>query len=85
MTRGRHTQAVDIIEVPEAERARILREFPGQNPRGVEAFVKNGLVDSESPTSSPLPPHAVRCSASTPSADSESPRPARHAPQKTTA
>lgn len=33
------------------QRASILREFPGQHPRGVGAFLRNGLVDSDSPES----------------------------------
>ncbi|NUS13156.1 MAG: nitroreductase family deazaflavin-dependent oxidoreductase [Streptomyces sp.] len=44
LTRGRRTRAVELVEVPEAERGAVLREFPAQNPRGVGAFVRNGLV-----------------------------------------
>lgn len=51
LARGRRQQEVDLVEVPEEQRGRILREFPGQNPRGVGAFVRNGLVDSPSPES----------------------------------
>ncbi|MEW9529190.1 nitroreductase family deazaflavin-dependent oxidoreductase [Microbispora sp. NPDC049125] len=51
LTRGRRSQAVDLVEIPEAQRASILREFPRQNPRGVRAFVRNGLVESPSPES----------------------------------
>ncbi|MFE3261811.1 deazaflavin-dependent nitroreductase [Nocardia sp. NPDC059091] len=51
LTRGRHVRSVDLIEIPESERGPILREFPTQNPRGVAAFVRNGLVDSETPDS----------------------------------
>jgi deazaflavin-dependent oxidoreductase (nitroreductase family) len=51
LTRGRRVQAVDLVEVPEAERGPILGEFPGQNPRGAGAFVRNGIVESESPES----------------------------------
>lgn len=49
LTRGRRAQRVDLVELPVAERGRILREFPGQVPRGVDAFVRNGLVESASP------------------------------------
>ncbi|MEU1463078.1 nitroreductase family deazaflavin-dependent oxidoreductase [Streptomyces sp. NPDC005727] len=49
LTRGRHSQEVDLVELPEEERGRVLREFPGQVPRGVAAFVRNGLVESGSP------------------------------------
>ncbi|NEA55107.1 nitroreductase family deazaflavin-dependent oxidoreductase [Streptomyces sp. SID13666] len=49
LTRGRRKQRVELVELPEEERGRILREFPGHNPRGVGAFVRNGLVDSGSP------------------------------------
>lgn len=51
LTRGRHSRPVDLVEVPEDERAPVLRAFPAQNPRGVAAFVRNGLVDSGSPES----------------------------------
>jgi deazaflavin-dependent oxidoreductase (nitroreductase family) len=49
LTRGRSTRAVDLVEVPEQERGPILREFPGQVPRGVDAFVRNGLVRAPTP------------------------------------
>lgn len=49
LTRGRNTRAVDLVEVPEQERGAILREFPAQNPRGVDAFVRNGLVEAPTP------------------------------------
>ncbi|WP_377272663.1 nitroreductase family deazaflavin-dependent oxidoreductase [Peterkaempfera sp. SMS 1(5)a] len=51
LTRGRREQPVELVEVAEAERAPILREFPRQNPRGVAAFIRNGLVDSAAPES----------------------------------
>ncbi|WP_031512227.1 nitroreductase family deazaflavin-dependent oxidoreductase [Streptomyces sp. NRRL F-5123] len=44
LTRGRETREVDLVEVPVAERGVVLREFPAQNPRGVGAFLRNGLV-----------------------------------------
>ena len=49
LTRGRRTQPVELVEVPESERSVILREFPSQNPMGVGAFVRNGLVSDNSP------------------------------------
>lgn len=44
LARGRHRRDVDLVELPEGERGAILREFPAQVPRGVGAFVRNGLV-----------------------------------------
>ncbi|MGW4288028.1 hypothetical protein ACWEIK_13945 [Streptomyces sp. NPDC004673] len=49
LTRGRRARQVDLVELPVAERGRVLREFPGQVPRGVDAFLRNGLVESASP------------------------------------
>ena len=49
LTRGRTVRAVDLTEVVDEQRPAILREFPAQNPRGVGAFLRNGLVDHESP------------------------------------
>lgn len=51
LTRGRRRRAVDLVELPEAQRGAILREFPRQNRRGAAAFVRNGLVASDSPES----------------------------------
>ncbi|MGW4767336.1 nitroreductase family deazaflavin-dependent oxidoreductase [Nocardia sp. NPDC004278] len=51
LTRGRKTRIVNLIEVPEQQREPIMREFPTQNPRGTQAFIRNGLVDSASPDS----------------------------------
>ncbi|WP_235747876.1 nitroreductase/quinone reductase family protein [Nocardia coffeae] len=51
LARGRRAQDVNLIELPEPDRGPILREFPRQNPRGTEAFIRNGLVDSASPES----------------------------------
>jgi deazaflavin-dependent oxidoreductase (nitroreductase family) len=59
LTRGRREQAVDLVEIPEAQRGPILREFPRQNPKGVGAFVRNGLVESDSPAS--FAAAAARC------------------------
>ncbi|MGX1881794.1 nitroreductase family deazaflavin-dependent oxidoreductase [Streptomyces sp. NPDC055287] len=49
LARGRRRLQVDLVELPVEERGRVLREFPAQNPRGVGAFLRNGLVDSASP------------------------------------
>ncbi|OXR40764.1 hypothetical protein B7C42_07188 [Nocardia cerradoensis] len=51
LARGRRSRTVDLIEVPEQHRGPLLRAFPVQNPRGAQAFVRNGLVDSGSPDS----------------------------------
>jgi deazaflavin-dependent oxidoreductase (nitroreductase family) len=51
LTRGRRTREVDLVEVGMPQRGAILREFPTQNRRGVGAFLRNGLVDSDSPDS----------------------------------
>ncbi|MFE6165781.1 nitroreductase family deazaflavin-dependent oxidoreductase [Streptomyces sp. NPDC056486] len=48
LARGHRRRQVDLVELPVEERARVLREFPAQNPRGVGAFVRNGLVESAS-------------------------------------
>jgi deazaflavin-dependent oxidoreductase (nitroreductase family) len=60
LTRGRHARAVDLVEVAEEQRGTILRDFPSQNPRGVGAFLRSGLVDSPSPDS--FAAAASRCS-----------------------
>ncbi|BAW06476.1 deazaflavin-dependent nitroreductase [Nocardia seriolae] len=49
LARGHRAERVNLVEIPAAERGSILREFPAQNPRGVGAFVRNGLVESPSP------------------------------------
>ncbi len=49
LTRGRRSEAVALLELPEHERGAILREFPVQNPRGVDAFVRNGFVSEGTP------------------------------------
>jgi deazaflavin-dependent oxidoreductase (nitroreductase family) len=59
LTRGRHAQPVTLEELPVHERGSILREFPTQNPWGVAAFVRSGLVDSASPES--FAAAAARC------------------------
>ncbi|MFI2209337.1 nitroreductase/quinone reductase family protein [Streptomyces sp. NPDC020141] len=49
LARGRRRRQVDLVELPVAERGRVLREFPAHIPRGVAALVRNGLVESPSP------------------------------------
>ncbi|WP_406384923.1 nitroreductase family deazaflavin-dependent oxidoreductase [Streptomyces sp. NBC_01618] len=49
LARGRREQQVELVELPEEERGPILREFPSQNPRGIGAFLRNGLAASASP------------------------------------
>jgi len=51
LARGRKSRIVNLIEVPEPQRQPMLRAFPVQNPRGAQAFVRNGLVESGSPDS----------------------------------
>ncbi|MFF0455011.1 anthrone oxygenase family protein [Nocardia africana] len=51
LARGRKSRIVDLIEVPESQRHPVLRAFPVQNPRGAQAFVRNGLVESGTPDS----------------------------------
>ncbi|MFG3520758.1 nitroreductase/quinone reductase family protein [Nocardia nova] len=51
LARGRKSRIVNLIEVPEPQRQPVLRAFPVQNPRGAQAFVRNGLVESGSPDS----------------------------------
>jgi len=59
LTRGRRTREVDLLDVPKEQRGAILREFPAQNPRGVGAFLRSGLVESDSPDS--FAAAAARC------------------------
>ncbi|WP_245552466.1 nitroreductase/quinone reductase family protein [Nocardia aobensis] len=49
LARGRRTEKVELVELPESERGSILREVPLQNPRGARAFIRNSLVESDSP------------------------------------
>ncbi|HEY7008664.1 MAG TPA: nitroreductase family deazaflavin-dependent oxidoreductase [Jatrophihabitantaceae bacterium] len=46
---GRRTEDVRLVELPEAECGRIMREFPTQAPRGVSFFLKTGVVDAPTP------------------------------------
>jgi deazaflavin-dependent oxidoreductase (nitroreductase family) len=59
LTRGRNARAVDLAEIVEEQRGAILREFPAQNPRGVSAFLRSGVVDGEYPNS--FAAAAARC------------------------
>ncbi len=49
LTRGHRAEPVDLVLVGPDEAASVLRAFPAQNPRGVEAFVRNGLVTAPTP------------------------------------
>ncbi|WP_227983235.1 anthrone oxygenase family protein [Nocardia spumae] len=51
LARGRKSRIVDLIEVTEPQRVPVLRAFPRQNPRGAQAFVRNGVAESSSPDS----------------------------------
>lgn len=47
--RGRKRERVRIVDVPEAERGPVLREFPKQVPHGVSMFMKTGVVAEPTP------------------------------------
>lgn len=49
LTRGRRKERVRLIDLPEAERGPILREFPAKMPHGVPMFGKVGIVENDSP------------------------------------
>ncbi len=49
LARGREEEPVTLIELPEEERAPVLREFPREVPHGVQFFVKAGIVESPDP------------------------------------
>lgn len=49
LSRGRSHQRVRLVELPEDQRAPILREFPTRVPHGVPMFVKTGVVASPTP------------------------------------
>jgi deazaflavin-dependent oxidoreductase (nitroreductase family) len=49
LARGRRRERVRLVELPEAERAPVLRAFPTQVPHGVPMFVKTGVVDAPTP------------------------------------
>lgn len=45
LSRGRHEQRVALVEVGAPDNRKIVREYPGQIPGGVQFFVRLGLVD----------------------------------------
>lgn len=49
LTRGRRHERVRLVDLPESERGRILREFPVKIPHGVAMFRKTGVVDGTTP------------------------------------
>ncbi|HEY6739692.1 MAG TPA: nitroreductase family deazaflavin-dependent oxidoreductase [Actinopolymorphaceae bacterium] len=49
LARGRHSRDVELVELPESARGRILREFPVKVPHGVSMFLKTGVVANETP------------------------------------
>lgn len=49
LTRGRRQERVRLVDLPEAERGPILREFPAKMPHGVAMFLRTGVVEDESP------------------------------------
>ena len=49
LARGRKQERVTLIELPEEERAPILKVFPREVPHGVQFFVKAGIVESPDP------------------------------------
>lgn len=51
LARGRKEEHVALIELPEEERAPVLREFPREVPHGVQFFVKAGILESPDPES----------------------------------
>ena len=46
---GRRREKIRLVELPETERGRIMREFPTQVPQGVFFFRKVGVVDDATP------------------------------------
>ena len=49
LVRGRRSERVRLVNLPEAERGPILREFPVKVPNGVPMFLKSGIVEAASP------------------------------------
>ena len=49
LARGRARERVALVEVPVEQRGRVLREFPGQVPHGVQFFVQVGIVSGPDP------------------------------------
>jgi deazaflavin-dependent oxidoreductase (nitroreductase family) len=59
LARGRRAERVRLIEVPEADRAPILSQFPRLVPHGVRFFVMTGVVSA--PTAEAFADAAPRC------------------------
>jgi deazaflavin-dependent oxidoreductase (nitroreductase family) len=49
LSRGRRQQPVRLVDLPPAERAPVLREFPVQVPHGVAMMLKTGVIEDPSP------------------------------------
>ncbi|WP_020575282.1 nitroreductase/quinone reductase family protein [Actinopolymorpha alba] len=49
LSRGRLSERVRLIALPEEERGAILREFPAKVPHGVPMFLKSGTVAAATP------------------------------------
>jgi hypothetical protein len=49
LSRGHRAEEVDLVQLPTTEAAAVLRAVPDQNPRGVDAFERNGLVAASTP------------------------------------
>lgn len=49
LARGKRAVRVRLVDLPEAERGPILREFPAKVPNGVPMFLKTGSVTGPSP------------------------------------
>lgn len=49
LARGRRSERVRLVDLPEAQRGPILREFPAKMPHGVSMFLKTGTVADASP------------------------------------
>jgi deazaflavin-dependent oxidoreductase (nitroreductase family) len=51
LSRGRKEERVRLTELPEEERAPVLRKLPREVPHGVQFFVKAGVAESPAPES----------------------------------
>jgi deazaflavin-dependent oxidoreductase (nitroreductase family) len=49
LSRGKASEHVRLIELPEPERVPVLRAFPREVPHGVAMFVKTGVVPDATP------------------------------------
>lgn len=49
LARGRHSERVRLVDLPEGQRGPILREFPTKVPHGVSMFLKTGTVTGPAP------------------------------------